>query len=194
LVDFLRSRIPTEFDHIIVDHTPVSEECDLIPRIRKGIAEASQRGYEYVFIAEDDDFYPTDFFNRISFNGDDFFGFSTTKYYNLANRTYQVFEHVDRSSLFCTGFRISALDRFNWPKDSFKWLDIKLWEYANHFGLKFNLFYENPVLGIKGHGVGMSAGKGHVMHMKHSDPGLHFLKDSVDQEAFEFYTELMKKI
>jgi hypothetical protein len=179
--------------YAIIDYKPKSEEIDLIPRIKKGVEDAKAAGYDFVFIVEDDDFYNKEYFTTYDWQNHDFVGYSDTVYYNIKNKTYQTFEHENRSSLFCTGFRISALDRFDWPRDDYKWLDVKLWEYANRYNKRIQLLKNNPTLGIK-HGLGKCAGKGHSMLMKNGDGDLSFLKSRIDEEAFKFYTELMKKL
>lgn len=174
---------------------PKSDAIDIVPRIREGIEDLKAKGYDFVFIVEDDDYLPENYF---SLWGDlsefDFVGFSDTVYYNLKNRTYQTFDHPERSSLFCTGFRISALENFNWPNDNWPFLDVRLWEFAHRYNKRISLLKNNPALGIKGHGQGKAAGKGHVMLMKHSDNDFSFLRSRVDSEAFDFYMGLMKKI
>lgn len=193
LLNFTRSRIPPQFEHIIIDYKPSSDQMDLVPRIKQGIEQAKAKGLEYVMIAEDDDYTPLDYYQTLDFEGYDFFGFTNTNYYNLKNRTYQTFEHQDRSSLFCTGFKISALDRFDWPDDHWTFLDIRFWDYANRNGKEMKLLSDNPCLGIK-HGIGKCAGKGHKLYLKHSDPQLNYLKEFVDEDAFEFYSLLMDQL
>lgn len=179
----------------IINGRPKSAEVDLVPRIREGVEMAKRDGFEFVFIVEDDDWYPANYFSLFGDLSDlDFVGFSDTTYYNIKTRTYDTFIHYSRSSLFCTGFRISALDKFNWPKDNEKFLDVKLWEYAMRYDLRINLLQGNPCLGIKGHAQGKVAGKGHVIGLKNQDKDLSFLQSSVDNESFEFYKQLMDKL
>jgi hypothetical protein len=194
LLDFMRSRVPTSYEHIVVDYKPTSEAIDLVPRVKKGIEIARAKGFEYVVIAEDDDFYPEFYFDDIDFTDCDFFGYSTTLYYNLKNRTYQTLEHPGRASLFCTGFKIAALEKFIWPPDHWKFLDIRLWEYASNGDFRIKLYEDNPSVGIKGHGYGVHAGKGHTMRNKYQDDDLQHLKEFVDEEAFEFYKTLMGRL
>lgn len=171
---------------------PVTADIDIIPRIKHGIEVAKRNGYDFVFIVEDDDYYPADYFEMFgSLEDVDFVGYSDTVYYNLKNKTWQKFDHAGRASLFCTGFRISALDRFDWPRDNYKWLDVKLWEYANRANKRIRLLSDNPTLGIKGHGQGLAAGKGHSMYLKTPDSDLSFLKSRVDEDAFEFYQKFI---
>lgn len=173
---------------------PKSEAIDIVPRIREGIEVLKAKGYDFVFIVEDDDFLPENYFNSWGDLSElDFVGFRDTVYYNLKNRTYQTFDHPERSSLFCTGFRISALENFNWPNDNWPFLDVRLWSYAQQTDKRIKLMKGNPTLGIK-HGIGKCGGKGHFLLMKHSDNDFSFLRSRVDSEAFDFYTGLMKKI
>lgn len=178
---------------MVTTEPPMSDQVDLVPRVRKAVEIAKKAGYDWAFIIENDDYYPANYFSLF---GDlstyDFVGFNTTTYYNLRNRTYETMSHPGRSSLFCTGFRISALDRFNWPKDNTTFLDIRLWEFANR-GNRFKLIDYNPCIGIK-HGQGRCGGKAHRNVLKMKDEHLNFLKVSTDDEAFEFYTDLMKRL
>lgn len=180
---------------ITIVNEPTSEAIDIVPRVKKGIEKAKEKGHDFVFIVEDDDYLSLDYF---SLWGDlsnlDFVGFSDTVYYNLKNKTYQTFDHPERSSLFCTGFRISALEGFNWPNDNWPFLDIRLWEYAIRYQKRVSLLKNNPTLGIKGHGLGKCAGKGHILRMKNEDPDLNYLKSRVDEGSFEFYSGLMKRL
>jgi hypothetical protein len=155
---------------------------------------AKKDGFQFVFVAESDDWYPFNYFDIIGdLTNIDFVGFSSTTYYNLRNLTYETMQHKDRSSLFCNGFRISALDKFIWPNDNTTFLDVTLWEYANRHDKRIKLIKDNPCLGIK-HNLGKVGGKGHKMHMKNQDNNLHFLKTFVDEEAYLFYTDLMKRL
>jgi len=178
----------------IINEKPKSAEVDIVPRVRQGIEMAKRDGFEFVFIIEDDDFYPDNYFSLYGdLSGLDFVGYSDTVYYNLKTGTYETLNHPGRSSLFCTGFRISALDRFNWPNDNEKFLDVKLWDYCMRYSKNDKLLKGNPCLGIKAHGQGKVAGKGHVIPLKQRDnDDLSFLKSRVDEESFQFYKQLME--
>lgn len=178
----------------IMNERPVSDAVDLIPRIREGFNKAKADGFEFMFIIESDDYYPANYFSLFGdLSNVDFVGFSSTTYYNIRNKTFEILKHKDRSSLFCTGFRISDLDKFSWPNDNEKFLDVRLWEYAQRMGKRVRLIEDNPCVGIK-HGIGKCAGKGHVMQLKNQDNNLHFLRSIVDTESFEFYKQLMRTI
>jgi len=171
---------------------PVDSQPDLIRRIRNGIELAQRDGIDIVYIIEDDDQYPSNYFELMEIGDNDFIGFSDTYYYSLSFKTWRHQYHNTRqdgprSSLFCTGFRISALKDFRWPPDHYLWLDIKLWEYARDSRKKVKLMENNPCLGIKGHGEGMHAGKSHRLTFEHLDRDLTFLEKRTEPYQFEFY-------
>lgn len=175
----------------LMNEKPKSEMIDLVPRIREGIEMAKRDGFEWAFILENDDFYPQfymDFVSNFTENSD-FIGFSNTWYFNLKNLSYELLEHPGRSSLFCTGFRIDALDRFVWPKDNTAFLDVKLWEYASLCNKRIELFDAPIAIGMK-HGLGMCGGKGHRMILKNRDPEMEWLNSQMPYEDFEFYKNL----
>ena len=174
----------------LITWPPLSSQVDLIPRIKRGIELCREMGIDRVAIIESDDWYSKDYLSHINLDDYDFWGWGTTYYYHIKNRTWNQSYHQDtHSSLFCTAFRISALDGFVWPPDDYLWLDIALWKFARH-NRRFHLSLEEPhCIGIK-HGVGRVAGKAHKWEMKHKDPDLSWLKSKVDAQAFEFYSNL----
>lgn len=174
-----------------IDYKPASEKIDLVERVKKGVELAKADGFDTVFILEDDDFYGANYFthfNRWDYN---FWGSEQTTYYNLKSRTHTTFDHPERSSLFVTGFKISLLDTFPWIAPKNRFLDISLWDFARNVGKP--QFVHPGAIGIK-HNMGLCAGKGHQMRGKNNDESLRWLKENTDSTAFEFYTDLMKKI
>lgn len=182
-------RMTVPVKHLVIDHRPRSPEKDLIERVRIGYLLAKEQGAEFFFIVESDDFYPADYFERFP-TGYDFVGDQRTIYYHIKSNGYEEQVHKGRASLFTTGFRISALDRFNW--DQFKpgdiFLDIKLWDYARRRNLKTK-FVDSGAIGIK-HGLGVTGGIGHRQKYKLFDPDWKYLESKVDKEALEFYKSL----
>lgn len=172
--------------HYIVDYEPRGDQYDLTARIRDGIRRAQEDGFDQVFIVENDDWYPKDYFDWIP--DADFVGDFNSTYYTLVYRQYQTWNHPLHSSLFTTGFKISALDKFDWPEDHERFLDLSLWKYA-HRRKKSIISRETKAIGIK-HGIGLCGGKGHVQRMKYNDPELEWLKANVDSDAYEFYKSL----
>lgn len=173
----------------IVNYAPQSDDFDLVPRIKVGIEHCKSLGIDLVFIIENDDFYPPDYFVKFQphFEHHEFFGDEFTTYYNLKNKTHNTWHHPGRSSLFTTGFKISALNDFKWPADNELFLDIKLWRYAKNFRRKF---VKTGAIGMK-HGVGKTGGKGHFMRYKKVDIDLKFLKARCNG-SLEFYLNAMK--
>lgn len=171
-----------------IDWGPQSEEVDLVTRVKDGIHQALHEGFTEVYILEDDDAYRPDHFERMQLNGSDFIGQETSTYYNLRNNTWQTMSHPGRSSLFITGFKLSALKDFNWPRKNERFLDISLWEHAKRFKMK-RKFVETGAIGIK-HGQGLFAGRGHVMEMRNKDLNMEWLKANVSTDAYLFYKSL----
>lgn len=169
----------------IVNYSPKSTGFDLIDRIKEGIRIAESEGFNEVFVLEDDDWMAPDYFETMTLGEYDFVGSEQTTYYNLRNRTWQTMDHPGRSSLFHTGFKISALNGFKWPDNSNPFLDIPLWQHA-----KKCKFVQQKAIGIK-HNLGIVAGKGHKLFMKNTDPSMDWLSKNVDEESFNFYKTLL---
>lgn len=181
---------PEKIFHI--NHRPETERFDLIPRVMKGVAQAKSEGFDWCFIIENDDYYPANYFERfIPFMDDhDFMGEETTIYYSLIQKAYKVLNHDYRSSLFCTAFRISALNLFKPPAVTSPFLDIDLWKYAR---FKRRMFIKTGAIGMK-HNTGLCGGKGHVMHMPHADKDLLWLREHTDEMGFQFYKGMVQKL
>lgn len=180
---------PEPTDIIQVLHPPCSDKVDLISRMKRGIEYAKEIGVETIYVVESDDYYCPNYLEQMPIGHFDFIGYNNTVYYNIKKRTWERTYH-DHSSLFCTAFKVSALDNFVWPPDDYLWLDIALWKYAKQNNKKWKLIEtDNPCIGIK-HGIGKVGGKGHRMELKNADPELNWLKGKVDSEAFEFYSNL----
>lgn len=168
---------------------------DLLARFKMGCELAKKDGIDFVFVIEDD-YYPSDYIARfVPYMHLDFVGQNYTHYYHLKNRTWKLFngsDHRYRSSLFTTGFRLSALNNWDWdalrPDTAF--VDIKLWEYARR---RKKAFIDTGAIGMK-HGLGRCAGKGHQMLFPNKDNNLSWLKSRVDEKSFEFYRTLSEQL
>ncbi len=174
-----------------IDYPPISSSFDLVPRIRLGIEQAKNDGFDLVFIIEEDDWYGSNYFDNIP--DVDFIGQDSSHYYNLRNNTHQEFSHPKRSSLFTTGFKISALAfGYQFPPHEYINLDVHLWSKApkgwgaNRGSIAMR---KTGAIGIK-HGIGKCGGRGHKMVMNNKDLNWEWLKSNVDQEAFIFYKTL----
>jgi len=167
----------------------VGNKPDLTKRVRQGWELAKKDGMDWIILFEDDDSYSDNHIERYIPHMDryDFIGDQSSLYYNIKPRRYQVFNHPRRASLFTTAFRVSALDKFKWPPDDTIFLDIKLWNHAKNFKCKF---IDSGAVGIKGHGLGKSGGKGHTMNLRNEDPDLSFLKSKLGSHHIEKYRSL----
>jgi hypothetical protein len=174
-----------------IDYAPTDNRKDLVPRIQKGIELAKSDGFDEVFILENDDWYSPNYFEKMQLNGLDFIGANRSLYYHIGNRTYEYFHHPNHSSLYCTGFKISALNGFQWPEPQAVFLDLRLWRHAKRQNKKMLLKSDPIGVSIK-HNIGLCGGSGHKRELARKDPGLEFLKSQVDGEAFEFYKSLIK--
>jgi hypothetical protein len=182
-------------DHFIIDYKPKGDIPDLTQRIRRGIQLAIDKGYDIVYIIEDDDYYPNDYFEKMQMKGSEsFIGIEQTMYYNIVNNRYSVLKHGYRSSLFCTGFRISSLKQFAWPDNLELSLDLALWKFAKWCNVRFvNIHNFNPI-GIK-HGIGLCAGTAHNTNFPYENEDLNkaMLKQSIRKESFDFYNNILNE-
>jgi len=196
LIDFAKLHIARqtikakEVYHISSEVLKPNGSIDLVARLRLGYEMAKRDGMDFVFVWEDD-FYPADYFQRfIPYMNFDFVGQNYTYYYQLKTRSWNKFDtdHKYRSSLFTTGFKVSALNHWDWGavRSDLAMVDIKLWDYARR---KTKAFIDTGAIGIKT-GIGKCAGKGHMIKFQNQDPELTWLKERVDSEAFEFYKTL----
>jgi hypothetical protein len=175
---------PNEVFHI--NYAPISKGFDLAERVYRGVLQAKAAGIDLVFIIENDDYYPADYFERMLSKEADFYGSDFSVYYHLKNRTFKLIDHPFRSSLFHTGFKISTLGKFQWHGDQF--VDVRLWKHAYNKKLK-RAFIPTGAIGMK-HGQGLCGGKGHRMEFPHCDYDMNWLKDNVDKESFFFYWKM----
>lgn len=180
-----RMTVKPDHSYFILDE-PKNSKADLTWRIKLGLFMAERDGFDIAYIIESDDYYPADYFEKMDIGENDFIGCSKTIYYNLRNRTWNEFEHEKRSSLFNTGFRISALKDFGWPSNDHLFLDILIWKHAQR--KKALLLDEAVGVGIK-HNIGKVGGIGHKLTMPNVDDW-KYLADKVDQEALIFYKSL----
>lgn len=185
------SRMTVKPDHsYFIDYPPVSKEVDLVDRVFEGIRQAAQDGFNEVFIIENDDYYPANYFERMHFGYPDglqydIVGIPFSHYYHIGNRRHQLMNHPLRASLFCTGFKTKILKDFK-PGQN---LDISIWKHIRETKRSLKFVYDILPLGIK-HGMGLCGGIGHTMKLKNSDPDMSWLKSHVDSEAWTFYNTL----
>ena len=174
-----------------IDYPPKSLQKDLVERMKVGIDLAKKDGFDKVYVIESDDFYSPDYFERMAFLDCDFVGDDSTTYFHLKNQGYQYEKHINRASLFTTGFRISAIEKMQWPEPNNVWLDIALWGHAQRRYKR--RFTPSGCIGIK-HSVGLTGGIGHREGLyRKFDKDFEWLSQRVDKTSLEFYMNFNKQ-
>lgn len=187
---------PTEVE--VVDDTPLSKDKDITWRYRIGCERLMSKGVDVIFLMEDDDYYHTyyleymlDAWNKVGCP--DIFGIGETTYYHLGIKSYYNVRHPLRASAFSTMMTTRGLQNMKWPNDNYPFTDIELWK--NLKGHTFMPLYKKMAIGIKGYDMGeLFGGIGHDKNWSgynNPDPGLLWLKDNIDKEAFDFYKKIM---
>ena len=172
---------------IYVIEPSISSAIDIVPRFRSGWLEAKKNNIDIIVVIESDDWYSPSYLMSVlgKFVGDfpcSSYGSENSFYYNICNQTYQIHKHPNRSSLYTTSFYTSDLNNFQWPKDSYKFLDIPLWKHLNKKG---GMYYEteyNNTIGIK-HNEGIRAGVGHKATMKNKDVEFKYLESIIGEDV-----------
>ena len=179
--------------HYVIDYAPLNNDCDLIPRIKKGIDLAKADGMDYIFIIEDDDYYSPNYIIEMAqycnFRNL-FIGSEITTYYHLTEKGVNIMYHNYRASLFTTTFHINALNSFNWPANDCPNLDYFIWEFAEDKQKTLYRLDPNIAIGIK-HGIGKCGGNGHNPNI------IPYTKWELselitDKKSLEFYNNLTK--
>src|SRR5690606_12782395 len=177
--------------HYIIDYPPKDATKDLVPRLLEGIRRAQKDGFDYAFVIEDDDAYPSDYFEKMYHPKYDIVGDDYTMYYHISNNGYHEQNHPHRASLFTTGFRISSLAKIALPMGSV-FADIEIWNYAKRNRL-LRKFVNSGAVGIK-HGIGVVGGIGHRQKYRKFDHDWSVLASKVDSDALQFYKDLQRKL
>lgn len=189
-----QTRIP---DHIeVVIDTPISNDCDITWRYKLGYDRLRNKGFDVIFLMEDDDYYASDYIEVMlsewtRFGKPNIFGTNYTIYYNIRLFAWFTYYHDTRSSAMSTMIKPDL--NFEWCPDNEPFTDMHLWKVVR--GLTFKP-HKNICLGIK-HGTTMTGGKLHndrLHRYRESDPNKDFLKQNVDAESFEFYSEFISTI
>jgi hypothetical protein len=186
--------------HFVINGPGERGVVDIVPRLKKGVKMAIENGFEYCFIIENDDYYPDDYLEKMMFyfnlwKETELLGIGETIYYSLQHKKWRVLTHPERSSLFCTAFRIQGLKNYQWPDDRLLYFDMHLWTYKC---TKKLITFSDPPIGIK-HGTGFCPGNYHngIVNGKqaknmNNDDNLMWLKEHVRQESFEFYKKMIQ--
>lgn len=190
---YMIERQTYKFDEVAhVNYKPKSDQVDILDRLLYGVEELRSKGVDFVYVIENDDYYPPNYvasslpgwrFESLV----DFVGYPQTIYYHIHSAKGKILTHNNHSSLFCTGFKIDALDRINWPKKNSPFIDVAIWRYAIRSRKKIRWVRDCQPIGIK-HGIGLCGGSGHRSGLKWPHDGRHIIKKYVhEKELQEFY-------
>ncbi len=184
-------------DHIeLVDDNPITEECDITWRYRIGYDRLRNKGFDIIFLMEDDDFYAPNYIETMlneweKYGQPELFGTDYTIYYHIGLFAFFTFIHYVRSCAMSTIIKPDL--KINWPADSQAYTDLSLW--AQLQGITFKPA-KHICLGIK-HGTTMTGGKSHsgerMYRYVNEDKEKNFLKSVMDQESFNFYSNFIKQ-
>ena len=183
-------------NHIeLVNDAPLSSDCDITWRYRIGYERLRNKGFDVIFLIENDDFYAPDYIETMleAWNDagkPDIFGTDYTIYYHIGLFASFIFHHSDRSSAMSTMIKPDL--NFPWCIDKDPYTDIHLWNT-----LKGETFHptKHICLGIK-HGTTMTGGKSHVDRLhryKNKDENHLLIKDAMDEDSYKFYSTLLWK-
>ena len=185
MLDFVLERMNEQSrkpDHIIVVDYPNTGGVDITDRMKKGLAEAWEKGCDFVLSIEDDDYYPITYVEDmlrawIQKGKPPLIGHRQTINYNIFDSTYRVVDRDTFCSAFCTAFGRDV----NFDIEDNIW-DVEAWR-KNPAGVMTTI--DPPPVGIK-HGIGMTGGHEHSTCSNKDDGTM--LKKLVDKKALNFYS------
>lgn len=177
-----------------VDYQPESDKCDISQRYKRGYEALRNKGIDLIFFMEVDDYYSPDYIETMlaewnNHNRSDIFGTNYTIYYHIKLFSWFTFYHNTRSSAMST--LIKADLKLEWPVDEEPYTDTWLWNRIKGVTFKPK---KHICLGIK-HGLTMTGGQSHVDRLHRyitSDSNKDFLRENMDSESFNFYSNLIK--
>lgn len=186
---------------MVVNYLPRSAKRDITQRYRHGYEffnTLKQQGQPVDVIAfmENDDWYAPDYLESMIkgwmiYGKPNLFGMNYTIYYHLRLKKYYRMDHNTRASA-CNTLIKPYLD-INWPQDDEPFTDLYLWTKSQLNGVTFNPG-KHIMLGIK-HGTGLTGGMSHVDRLDRyesprgkDDRDMVFLKETMDEESFKFYS------
>ena len=143
---------------------------------------------DIIYVWEDDDYYPPNYIEKMRLtHGYDFAGTEASLYYNIKTRRWINLEHPHRSSLFCTAFRVGALQDMHWCRPTHTAVDMMIWSHANKTAqnrIKWVDFTPpNIPIGIK-HGIGLCGGNGHTTQLDNQDPDGSFILNHTGMDVY----------
>jgi hypothetical protein len=183
-------------DHIeLVNDAPINDSCDITWRYRNGYDRLRNKGFDVIFLMEDDDYYAVDYIETmvnewVNHGKPSIFGTNYTIYYNLRVSAWFTFHHITRSSAMSTMLIPDLI--FPWCVDTQPYTDMHLWRMIKGITFKPS---KHICLGMK-HGTTVTGGRSHVDRLQryiNQDHQKDFLRSNMDAESFNFFSNFIKK-
>ncbi len=180
---------------VVID-TATSSDCDITWRYKLGYERLRNKGFDIIFLMEDDDYYAPDYIETmLSAWGDagkpDIFGTDYTIYYHIKLYKWLTMHHQVRSSAMST--MIVPDLKLDWNiVDNDPYTDLYLWRMVKGRTFKPE---KHICIGIK-HGSTMTGGRLHTdkLHQYvNDDSNKLWLQKNTDPESFKFYSTLKLK-
>lgn len=184
-----------KIDYIeIVNDAPSDSRPDITKRYRIGYKRLSNKGFECIFLIENDDYYAPNYietmYNKwIECNKPDILGLQSIIYYHIGLFAWF---NMKLTRMACACNTVLKADLYiNWCNDNEPFTDTFLWKE-----LKGVLFEpQKPIsLGIK-HGTGKCGGLSHTNKGNRyiiPDNEKNFLRTQMDVESYQFYSTYMQ--
>jgi len=165
LADWVRNRIKPQVDLFIdTAHISPAEDWDIVPRVKYIVKEAKKKKVDFLYLIENDDYYPKDYISRMEGARQDA-DFINSYLYIRYHIKYQQLQYIGHKKgayyiggLWTMGFRPEILDNYFWQRirNNIRNLDGELSTYAQQQDdIKVVWFNDHNGVGVKGHGVGL---------------------------------------
>ena len=179
----------------VVDYAPLSDKCDITQRYRIGYDALRNQGFDLIALIENDDYYSPLYLETMvdaweAEGRPNIIGTSYTIYYHLRLKAYFTMYHSTRASAMNTLIKPDL--NFEWCADSEPYTDMHLWKTIPGIVIKPN---KHISIGMK-HGTGLCGGHMHNDRLHRytkygtQDADHTFLKETLDQNSFNFYSQL----
>jgi glycosyltransferase involved in cell wall biosynthesis len=177
----------------VVDDPVINPDIpDITYRYRIGYDRLRNKNLDCILLIENDDWYHPKYIERmvekwIELGKPDLCGHQYTVYYHVAKRAWLKLDHFRRSSAMNTLIKPDL--NFGWCVDHEVYTDLHLWMKSGLHGVTW-MPLTHLCLGIK-HAIGKTGGAFHSTYLnrfKNQDPNFDFLKQYMDFESFDFYT------
>lgn len=180
-------------DHIeLVDDQPQSHHSDITWRYRIGYDRLRGKGFDIIFLWEDDDYYSPDYIEVMLAAWEkqgrpNLFGTRYTIYYHIMLRKYFTMLHDDRASAMNTMIKPDM--NFPWCNDADPFTDMHLW-FRPEFDRKLFKPHKHIAVGMK-HGLTLTGGKSHVdRYNRYINDDNGFLKETLEEASYNFFFQM----